>query len=95
MPNCSGSTGQSSIDPTLSRELFSQLTSLSKVKRPTALSERELRVLQLIAVGTSLQRIADPLFMRSRTVKRELHNIYNKLGAKSGPTPSPKRTGGS
>ena len=56
-------------------------------RRPTSvpqpliepLSERELEVLRLIAVGYSNQEIADRLIIAEGTVKRHINNIYGKL----------------
>ena len=56
-------------------------------RRPTSapqpliepLSERELEVLRLIAVGYSNQEIADRLIIAQGTVKRHINNIYGKL----------------
>jgi len=44
------------------------------------LSERELEVLQLIAVGDSNQEIADQLVITLDTVKRHVTHIFEKLG---------------
>jgi len=50
---------------------------------PEALSERELEVLQLIAVGKSNRRIASELFVSVGTVKTHVNNLYRKLDAHS------------
>ncbi len=47
------------------------------------LSERETEVLQLVAQGYSNQRIAEQLVLTTGTVKRHLHNIFEKLGVTS------------
>lgn len=47
------------------------------------LSERELEVLRLVAVGNSNQQIADTLFITSGTVKKHLNNIFGKLSVQS------------
>jgi LuxR family maltose regulon positive regulatory protein len=47
------------------------------------LSEREIEVLFHLAEGLSNQEIADQLFLSTGTVKRHVHNIYNKLGVSS------------
>jgi len=47
------------------------------------LSERELEVLQLIAVGLTNREIASRLFLSLNTVKAHTRNIYGKLGAHS------------
>jgi len=44
------------------------------------LTEREMEVLKLIAVGKSNQEIADDLFIGIKTVKYHLTNLFGKLG---------------
>jgi ATP/maltotriose-dependent transcriptional regulator MalT len=48
-----------------------------------ALSERELRVLRLIAAGRSNQEIADALLVSVNTVKTHIKRIYEKLQVNS------------
>jgi LuxR family transcriptional regulator, maltose regulon positive regulatory protein len=50
---------------------------------PEPLSERELEVLQLIAVGKTNRRIASELFVSVGTVKTHINNLYRKLDAHS------------
>ena len=50
---------------------------------PEPLSERELEVLALIAVGKSNRSIASELFISVGTVKTHLNNLYRKLDAHS------------
>ena len=47
----------------------------------TALSDRELEVLQLLAAGKQNQDIADELHMALNTVKKHATHIFDKLGA--------------
>jgi LuxR family maltose regulon positive regulatory protein len=47
------------------------------------LSDRELEVLQLVALGLSDRQIADQITVAPGTVKRHLNNIYGKLGVHS------------
>jgi len=47
------------------------------------LSERELEVLRLIAVGLSNKKITEELFISLSTVKTHLRNIYSKLNVHS------------
>src|SRR5215213_6495882 len=47
------------------------------------LSERELEVLRLIALGHSNQAIADALIIAVSTVKRHINNLYGKLAVQS------------
>ncbi len=57
------------------------------LSRPDALleplSDRELEVLQLVALGLSDRQIADQITVAPGTVKRHLNNIYGKLGVHS------------
>ena len=48
---------------------------------PTDLTEREVEVLRLIAVGKSNQEIGQELVLSRRTVERHISNIYEKIGA--------------
>ena len=47
---------------------------------PESLSERELEVLELLALGKTNKEIAKSLFLATGTVKKHLNNIYSKLG---------------
>ena len=58
-------------------------TALPDTGPPEPLSERELEVLQLIAVGKSNRRIATELFVSVGTVKTHINNVYRKLDAHS------------
>jgi DNA-binding NarL/FixJ family response regulator len=44
------------------------------------LTQREIEVLRLIAVGKSNQKIAEELILSIRTVERHVSNIYEKIG---------------
>jgi len=44
------------------------------------LTEREMEVLKLIALGKSNQEVADELFIGIKTVKYHLTNLFGKLG---------------
>ena len=46
------------------------------------LSEREIEVLQLVALGLSNREIGDRLFLALDTIKGHNRNIYGKLGVK-------------
>ena len=50
---------------------------------PTALSERETEVLQLIARGKANKEIAAELTIGEKTVKTHVSSILNKLGVQS------------
>ncbi len=52
---------------------------------PEALSEQEMRVLQLIMAGKSNREIAAELFISAGTAKWHVHNILQKLGVHNRP----------
>jgi LuxR family maltose regulon positive regulatory protein len=60
-----------------SKESIKELTSSDHLLEP--LSERELEVLRLLAIGMSNQEIADQLFLAIGTIKKYTSNIYGKL----------------
>ena len=55
-----------------------QASTAGTVENP--LSQRELEVLQLIALGSSNLEIADRLFISLHTVKTHARRIHSKLG---------------
>lgn len=50
---------------------------------PEGYSERELKVLGLLAAGCTMGEIAALIFVSPATVKRDLLEIYQKLGARN------------
>jgi DNA-binding NarL/FixJ family response regulator len=62
-------------------DLSSVMGSLHNHKH--ALSARQLKVLRLVAAGDSKAEIARKLIVSERTVKRELSEIFQKLGVDS------------
>jgi DNA-binding NarL/FixJ family response regulator len=49
----------------------------------TELTDRELEVLSLLALGKTNQAIADELFLSSHTVRTHLYHIFEKLGVET------------
>ena len=66
--------GQKRIPPDVAAELAHHATD-------DALTEREIEVLRLIAIGNSNKMIADHLSIGEATVKSHVTNILSKLGA--------------
>lgn len=69
---------------TLQNELSNQGNQSSQTRQSNlveSLSEREIEVLQLVALGRSNREIATELYLALGTVKSHVHNISGKLGA--------------
>jgi DNA-binding NarL/FixJ family response regulator len=47
------------------------------------LTQREIEILSLIAVGTSNEDMAEKLFVSTNTVKTHIYNIFKKINVKS------------
>lgn len=50
----------------------------SEIKTPTALSDRELQIVELVASGLTNQEIASQLEISKRTVDNHISNILQK-----------------
>ena len=72
--------GQSPIAPSLSRNLMAEFAALSRNSRSSVLTNRQREILRLIAEGVSSNDISESLYISASTVKREIRNIFNKLG---------------
>lgn len=70
--------GRAPMGPSIARRL------VDRVRRPTtALTARELEVLQAVAEGLSNREIGRRLFLSEATVKSHLVHVFEKLGADS------------
>jgi NarL family two-component system response regulator LiaR len=72
--------GKSSLHPDIARKVLHEIRhppALPPAEQP--LTEREIEVLQLIAVGLSNQKVADRLVISERTVAGHVRNILGKL----------------
>ena len=70
--------GDSVLDPSVTRGVFGRLGE----KDPSALTERELEILQVLAEGKSTKEVAEAVFLSDETVKTYLKQIFRKLGVR-------------
>ena len=77
--------GESYWPPELAQQIVSSLakTESSRASLIEPLTDRERKVLQLVAQGLSNKDIAQKLYLSVRTVEGHLANIYGKLQVKS------------
>jgi len=73
--------GRSPLASSMTRPLLTQFATLTKDKRAqkSDLSERQLKMLRLIATGATNKEIAAQLFLSYATVKREMNRIFAEL----------------
>jgi DNA-binding NarL/FixJ family response regulator len=77
--------GQSPCSSRIAASVFARYSELSRQQsmqrlvQKTALTLREVYVLQLMSVGLSNKEIAQHLNIALRTVKNHVHNIFGKL----------------
>jgi two-component system response regulator DevR len=74
-------SGQSILDPAITRQVLTRMNSLSDPKegKGEALSPQEQRVLSLVAEGKTNKEIASMLNLSDNTVKNYLGNVFQKL----------------
>ncbi len=70
------------IAPSLTRQLVAEYAELSRRNRSSILTDREREVLKLVAEGMKSTEIAGQLVISHSTVKRELHQIMDRLQVK-------------
>jgi len=75
------SRGGSLLEPVVASKLLRHLSAPAKLPEGEALTERELEVLRLLALGRVNKDIAMALFISERTVKFHVSAILAKLGA--------------
>ena len=73
------------IAPALTRQLVAEYAELSRRNRASILTDREKEILKLVANGTKSTEISNHLFISLSTVKREIGNIFDKLGVNDRP----------
>jgi DNA-binding NarL/FixJ family response regulator len=67
------------IAPSLTRQLVAEYAELSRRNRSSILTDREKEILKLVAEGMKSTEIARQLAVSHSTVKRELHQIMDRL----------------
>lgn len=73
--------GQSLLDPRLTQKLIDRIRQGTEEDQKLAqLTERERKVLDLIAQGLTNRQIADALYLAEKTVKNYVTNILMKMG---------------
>lgn len=72
--------GQSLLDPAVTMRVLRRVRGESGDSRLTTLTERERRVIELIADGLTNRQIADRLNLAEKTVKNHVSNLLAKLG---------------
>lgn len=73
------------ISPSLTRSLMKELSGLRQRGQALILTERETNVLKLIAEGKNTAEIGERLYLSLSTVKREVGQIFDKLGVNDRP----------
>lgn len=80
-------SGESVLDPDVTRKLVQRLASLTRSpgesKASGLLTAREMEILKLASRGISNKELSEKLFISLRTVKAHMTNIFNKLGCSS------------
>jgi DNA-binding NarL/FixJ family response regulator len=79
------SKGLCPIAPSLTRKLVTEFAQLKRNHQSFMFTERETHVLKLIAQGMKSAEIGDQLFVSLSTVKREVGQIFDKLGVNDRP----------
>jgi DNA-binding NarL/FixJ family response regulator len=76
--------GKGWLDPSVTAYLLHDYRRASQESpaRP-ALTQTELRILELIAEGQTTVEVAEGLFVAEKTIKNHLANIFRKLGVKN------------
>jgi two-component system response regulator DevR len=77
--------GKRLLSPSLMDKVLQEFQSMGNVRarQEAGLSERELRVVELLAQGRTSRDIAREMFWSDRTIKRKVEDIMTKLGARN------------
>jgi two-component system, NarL family, response regulator DevR len=75
--------GEALLDPAMMNAAFARLREAARKERGEAfraLTEQEVRILQLVARGRTNREIADEIFLSEKTVRNYVSSILGKLG---------------
>lgn len=76
-------SGQSLLSPSMASKLLTEFNNLARKAEQKAmaprLTERELEVLKLVALGQSNREVAERLYISENTAKNHVRNILEKL----------------
>lgn len=72
--------GEAMLDPSITGQVLAKLRDSTRSEAFADLSDRELKVLALIAQGKTNREIAASLFLGEGTVRNYVSNILDKLG---------------
>ena len=72
--------GGSPLSSSLNAMLIQRFKDIHSGDGDNSMTDRQRDVLKLVAVGETTRSISDALFMSPATVKRELRNVFDKLG---------------
>jgi two-component system, NarL family, response regulator LiaR len=76
--------GGSPMSSDIARKIVRQFQKvLPSEKEDYHLTEREKEILELLAKGLTYQQAADKIFISSKTIKKHVYNIYEKLHVNS------------
>ncbi|MEO8287668.1 MAG: tetratricopeptide repeat protein [Chloroflexota bacterium] len=81
MESSSGATSAERVVTDSHAKAGIEVTTEGRKAYPDGLTEREVEVLRLIAVGKSNLEIGQELVLSRRTVERHISNIYQKIGS--------------
>lgn len=73
--------GQSVLSPEVTAPVLRALMQGGHEAPPSVLSEREMEILDMLALGQTTQQIANGLFLSENTIKTHVRHILEKLGA--------------
>ena len=71
--------GGARMSPYIARRVLSHFRKPKMTVQGSLLSNREYMVMQLLSEGLTYRQIAQKLYISRETVKKHMHNIYQKL----------------